>query len=132
MKNFIRLLFAMLVVFMLPVVAFAQDVVQAVADVSAVVDPSVIFASLAALVAAIMAITQWLKKHIETEGVLTKLLSWFVAVAVSLLGWLGQLGLFAELEWYWVLLYAATAGLVSNAIIDLELATRVLNLFKKQ
>lgn len=127
---FIRLLMILLVAAMLPVIAVAQEVSTAVADASVGFDPSVYFVSLASLVGAVTAITQWLKKYVKTQGIQTKLLSWFVSVALCFVGWIFHLGILAGVEWYWILMYGLSAGLVANSIADLNIVTGLLNLFK--
>jgi len=122
----------LLVALTLPALAFCQEVAVATATAAQGFDPAVHFASLAALVSAVLALTQWLKSHVLTEGVFTKLLSWFVSVALSFGGWIFKLGIFAGVEWYWILIYGLLAGLVANSIFDLKIAAGVLNLFKSK
>lgn len=130
MKNFIRLLMVLLTALMLPVMVFAQEVAAGVANV--LPDPSTWFLSLAALAGAVMTVTQWLKNVLESKGIQTKLLSWLIAVILAFVGWFLELGIFAGLEWYWAAIYALSAGLVANSIVDLNLIQGILKLFKPE
>lgn len=129
MKNLIRFLFVLLAVLMLPVVAFCQEVAAGAASETGF-DPQAWFVSLAAMVGAVMTITQWIKGLLLTAGIGTKLLSWMVSIVLAFLGWYFELGILAGLQWFWVAIYALSAGLVANSIVDLNIVQAILKLFR--
>jgi len=129
MKTLIRLLMILLVALMLPVVAFCQEVSEAVATVVGF-SPASYFVSLSALATAVITITQWLKGIINSTGVITKLVSWLISITLAFIGWWFNLGIFDSITWYWVIIYAVGAGLIANSIFDLSVVTALINLFK--
>lgn len=126
MGKTIQFLMVLMVAVMLPLAAFCQD-----GPVPSVFDPGTYYVSLAALVGAVMTITQFLKKVVVTEGITTKLLSWGVGLALSVIGYVMKLGIFEAVEWYWILIYALSAGLVGNSIFDLSIIEGILSIFEK-
>ena len=116
----------LLVAAMLPVAAFCQD-----GPTPPVFDPGAYYISLAALVSAVMTVTQFLKQVVVVKGTSAKLLSWGVALALSVIGYVMRLGVFEAVQWYWVLIYALSAGLVGNSIFDLGIVRGILSVFKK-
>ena len=77
------------------------------------------FASLATVIAVTFALTEIAKNYIQNVQVI-QLISWALGIIISLAAWWVELGMFAELTWY----FAATAGfltaLVTNGIADSE------------
>lgn len=126
MKNFIKYLITLLVfVLAIPASSWAQG-----ADPVITFDPATWFVTLGAFVAVVMVVTQFAKKLINASGMLAKLLSWLVSVILGAIGWLMQLGIFTGIEWYWALIYALSAGLLSNGIFDIGVVTAILNFIK--
>lgn len=132
MKRFLAFLMILFAVFALPIAALAQTAETLTEAVSTVFDPTVLFASLSALVTAVTVVTQFVKSKIKSEGFWTKLLSWAVAAGLSVCGWFLHLGIFEGVAWYWMLCYALASGLVANSIFDLGIVTGIINLFKSK
>ena len=127
MRKFVRILSIVLVALFVPILAFCQD-----GTTEAGFDPAVYFISLSALVTGVMGVTQWLKKVVRSTGNWTKFLSWWVAFFLSFAGWFLKLGIFAGIEWYWVLAYAIGAGLVANSVFDLSIVKGLLETLKSK
>lgn len=129
MKNLIKYLLSMLVLFLIPVSMFAIDVGTSNPGIS--FDPATWFVTLSAFVALVMAVTQFLKKAINFTGFLAKLLSWLVAIIAAAIGWWLQLGIFAGLTWYWGLIYALAAGLLANGVFDIGIVNAIITFIKQ-
>ena len=70
--------------------------------------------------------TGWLKNLLKWQGNAAKYLSWGVAVVVSILGWVLNLGIFEPLEWWSTLLYAIGIGLAANGAFKTEFIQTIL------
>lgn len=90
------------------------------------------FVSLAALAAAVIPVTQFVKKLFKSEGGVTKFLSWIVAIGLAFVGWWLDLGILTDLKVLWVVIYGIAAGLISNSIIDLEFVQGILSALKRK
>ena len=66
-------------------------------------------ATIPGLAALVLLVTQFLKQFMKTDGWYSAYLSWFVALGLSVLGWVLKLGIFVDVTWYIMLLYAAAA-----------------------
>lgn len=130
MKNLIKYLGLLTFVMIVPIAIFAQGT-----DPVALAgfDPASYFATLAAFVAAVIAVTQFVKKtFLKTSGFWTVAMSWIVAVALAFVGWMLQYGIFAGLQWYWALIYALAAGLIGNGIMSESIINALLSLVPKK
>lgn len=125
MKKIIHFLVALLAFVMLPVFAFCQEVTTVPGF-----DPGQYFASLSAMVAAVMVITQFIKKLLTLKDLWAKILSWIVAALLSLAGWYFQYGIFIGTEWYHIILNSALIGLVSNGVFNIGVAESIKQFLK--
>jgi fatty acid desaturase len=105
-------------VMILPLLAFCQD------GTGSAFDPSVYFVSVGSLAAAVIAVTEFIKSKITLGGWKSKAVSWLVSIILSASGWALKLGIFSGIEWYWMLLYAFSCGLIANGIFDTTIIYR--------
>lgn len=70
--------------------------------------------------------TGWLKNLFKWQGNAAKYLSWAVALVISLLGMILNLGIFAPLEWWSALIYAIGIGLAANGAFKTEIIQQIL------
>lgn len=85
------------------------------------------FASIAGLAAAVLLVTEFVKKQFKFTGFGSQFISWMIAVAFGFVGWWFNWGMFvAELQWHQVLLLSFGAGLVANGIFDLAIVKALL------
>lgn len=145
MKNYAPL--ATLAALSLPIVAAAQDSAAAdslapVADTLATAADSTAavlaqagsleplttaYVSLAALAAAVLPVTGWLKTHV-LKTVNPQYLSWVVSAALAAAGYALKLGIFAAATPTATALYAVAAGLISNGVANLAVVKVALAL----
>lgn len=118
---------------MLAVIMIAPMCLFAQGGDTGTIEPGTWFLTLGGFVAAVMAVTEFLKKYLfKTSGFASRFLSWIVAVALAFAGWFLQFGIFAGLQWYWALLYALAAGLAGNGIFDIGIISGLLSLVNKK
>lgn len=92
-----------------------------------------VFASLAAIVAAVPVVTEMTKGFFPKMAPLAvQILSWVVGVALCMFGWWQELGFLAGQQWYIALLYGLGSGLASNGIADTGLIDWLIGLFKSK
>lgn len=77
------------------------------------------FGSLTLLAAGILAVTGFLKKLFNTNGLWTDIISWAIGPLLGLIGWYFKLGLFDGVLWYVAILYGLVAALYANKGWDL-------------
>lgn len=77
------------------------------------------FGSLTLLAAGILAITAFIKKILNTNGLWTDIISWAIGPLLGLIGWYFKLGLFDGLLWYVAILYGLLAAFYANKGWDL-------------
>lgn len=70
--------------------------------------------------------TGWLKNLFKWQGNAAKYLSWAVALVISILGMILNLGIFAPLEWWSALIYAVGIGLAANGAFKTEIIQQIL------
>lgn len=114
-------------VLVIPIMSWAQDLGG---DPPVIFDPATWFVTLGAFVAAVMMVTEFIKKAFKIEGNWAMILSWIIAIALAAVGWILQYGIFAGLTWYWGLIYALSAGLIANKGYELGVVTGFLNVLK--
>lgn len=104
------------------------------ADGSAV-DPESLFASFAALVAAIPLIVEAVKSLFKPDSkAVTQIISWVTGVAVTMFGWWLNLGFLDGLLWWNALAIGFFASLAANGVYDTgfyEWLLKVLGIYKK-
>ena len=136
MKKFLMIYLGMLL--MSAVTIFAQEVPispvdQGIISETPPTDFTGVFATFAALVAAIPFVVQLVKKLIpNASSTAVQIVSWVVGIAVTMFGWVFNLGFLAGLDWYIALLYGLGASLAANGVFDTGLIEWVLSLFKKK
>jgi hypothetical protein len=89
-----------------------------------------IFVSLVALIVLTPLVTQLLRKILMPlqAGHTVQVLSWFVAIILTLLLRLCSLGLLDELLWWQALIYGFSLGLAANGIYDSGVFARLMEL----
>jgi len=126
MKKFILFLTLVFSFLFFPIIAFCQD--TGAIDLS---NPGQYFASISALAGLVIIITAFVNKILKAPKPFVKqLVSWLIAIALSLLGWWLKLGLFIGIEWYIAIIYGFACGLVANGIFDITIVKGFLSLFK--
>lgn len=70
--------------------------------------------------------TGWLKTLLKWQGNAAKYLSWAVALIISLLGMVLNLGIFEPLVWWQAVLYAFGIGLAANGAFKTEIIQQIL------
>lgn len=88
--------------------------------------------TIAGAAAAVLLITGWIKTAFKLEGMYARWVSWIVAISLSFIGWLLNLGLFEPVTWPVALIYGFGIGLVANGIFTSETVQYLLSLFKAQ
>lgn len=114
MKKLIFFLFAMAMFIAIPVFTFAQTGDPPPNPIS-----MEMFASLTALTAGIIAITAIIKNLLNTNGLITDIVSWVLGPVLGLIGWYFKLGMFVDIMWYMALLYGLTAAFYVNKGYDI-------------
>jgi hypothetical protein len=86
-----------------------------------------IFGSLAAIIAVVPVITEALKKAFKADfGAWPQIISWLVSIALCMLGYFLNLGMFEGVQWYYALAAGFGCGLASNGVFDIELVQKIL------
>nr|WP_321409355.1 hypothetical protein [uncultured Carboxylicivirga sp.] len=129
MKKLIVFGIAMILSFSLPLMAFAQSISPDVAAVD-IFNLQAYFVSIAAMAGVILPVTSFVNKLFKLTGAWKQVLSWAVAVGLGVLAWLLKWGIMADVDWYWMLLYSALAGLVANGLFDIPAIKIILQLLK--
>lgn len=88
------------------------------------------FVSLAAMSAAVIPVTEFIKRLLKSSGGWTKFLSWIAATAISFVGWWLNLGILEGLSVIWVFIYGIAAGLVANSVFDIGIVEAIIRVFK--
>ena len=130
MKRFVLMLSFIVGFLVIPVaVTFAASIVgEQVFNQDGI---EVYFYSLAALAGAVLPVTQFIKKLLNSSGNWTRYISWVVAIGLAFLGWWLNLGMLEGLKVVWVVVYGIAAGLVSNSVVDavfVEMILKILTL----
>lgn len=89
-----------------------------------------IFSSLAGLSGVVIFITAYLKEKFNTTGNYTIIVSICVGLIISAIGWLLKLGIFIDLEWYYIIIYGLSATLIANGLSTYGFISDLLTLFK--
>ena len=88
------------------------------------------FISLAALAAVVVPATEFIKRILKSSGGWTKFLSWIVSIGLAFAGWYFDFGVLADLDILFVVIYGVAAGLVANAVFDIEMVKGILKALK--
>lgn len=86
------------------------------------------FATVPGLAALVLLLTQFFRKNFNLEGIYAQLSSWLVALALSTAGYLLKIGIFIDVQWYWIFIYAAASGLIANGLFEWKHVKSILEL----
>lgn len=85
------------------------------------------FDTLATMVAGVVAATEILKNLFNTQGGWgTRILSWGTGIVVSLVGWVLDYGILAEVAWWGMALIGLGSSLAANGLADTGLIDTIL------
>ena len=126
------ILLCFLMLFALAVPVFATSSTPDIGPPIGVVDLLFDLSTIAGAAAAVLLITGWVKTAFKLEGKFARWVSWIVAISLSFLGWLLNLGLFEPVTWVVAIIYGFGIGLVANGIFTSETVQYILSLFKAQ
>ena len=84
------------------------------------------FISLAALVPLVVLVAAFINKKLNLSGFLKQFVAWVVSILLCFVGWYFNLGMFAGLVWWVVLVYGFAVGLAANGFFDIELIQAIL------
>lgn len=115
-------------IILLSITSLAQTVSQSTAAFSD--DYLTYFTSLAGLAALVLIITDWLKQLFNFALNYAQYVSWAVSIFLSLAAWFFQWGIFAGTEWWYILVYGISAGLLSNGLFDWDILKAILTFLK--
>ena len=124
MKKLILFLGICLMFFTLPVLA----AVETAADAGIGIEKY--FITLAVMAGIVPVMTQFILSYVHTK--FDQVASWVVALLLSTVGWIFQLGIFESMQWYWILIYGMSAGLAANGIFDIPFIQAILGLIQKR
>jgi len=79
-----------------------------------------------AFVSAVTTVTSLISGWIKKSGWFKQKLSWFVAIAIALLAWILNLGIFEPLIWWEAILTGFCGGLVANGVFDIPAIKELL------
>ncbi len=105
----------MLALFTMPIVVFAQESPPGTENPISLA----MFADLTLLAAGIVAITAVVKKLLNTNGLITDIVSWVLGPILGIIGWYFKLGMFVDIMWYMAVLYGLLAAFYANKGWDL-------------
>ena len=133
MKKLLLFLTAFVLIFFItPVLAIAQDgeiVEQELSLIQLLLSTtlSAYVVTFLAFVAIVTSLSSFINKYLdEKTGWFKQKLSWFVAVAVAMLAFLLNLGIFEPLLWWEALLTGVCGGLVANGVYDIPAIQELL------
>lgn len=126
MKKLLLFLCAVLALVVTPVVLFAQETVNSVVTTVVETGFSNYFISLAALVPLVVLVAAFINKKLNLSGFLKQLVAWVVSILLCFVGWYFNLGMFAGLVWWVVLIYGFAVGLAANGFFDIGLIQAIL------
>lgn len=127
MKKFIVLGIAMILSFSLPMLSVAQSISIDAVDVF---NLQSYFVSIAVMAGIVLPVTSFVNKLFKLTGAWKQALSWAVSVGLGVIAWLMHWGIFAGVDWYWMLLYSLLAALIANGLFDIPTVKTILQLLK--
>jgi len=93
------------------------------------------FITIGALAGAVVTVTEFFKGITfigSSPSWVKQVISWIVAIAGAFVGNYFDLGVFADLNTTYTIIYGFAVGLIANGIFDFALVQAFLNLFKKK
>jgi len=88
------------------------------------------FQSLPLIAALIITVSEYLTRFTKVYGLWAQIQSWAISIAIALLGYFLQLGIFEGINLLWTFIYGISAGLIANGLFDFELIKAFLELIK--
>ncbi len=90
------------------------------------------FLNLAAIVAATVTVTEFIKNLIGTDNFASQAVSWLTGIVITMIGWWAGFGFLAEVEvWYSALLWGIGASLAANGVFDVPIIKEVIKAIVK-
>jgi hypothetical protein len=124
-----KMLFVLLL--FIPVALFGQDVEPPASWGDVINNFNGWFATLAGIAAVTVfiasAVTQLFK---VTKKLVKQIIAWLIAIALTLLGNLLNIGFMTDFPWLTTLAYGFAAGLVANGFFDVNMVQALLELLK--
>jgi len=145
MKLLSKILLAVLLImlyFAAPIIVLGQE--TEVGDQITQINFQESFGSAPALAAFVLIVTGWLAKLFEyfkwnlkfetinflKDNKWKQYLSWLVGILLSAVGFFFQWGVFAGLQWYYIIIYGLTAALVANGLFKWDFLKSILEAIK--
>jgi len=95
-----------------------------------------VFTTFATLVGIIPLIVESFKKIFKLKSKINKkiiqIFSWVIGIAICLMAWVLDLGIFASMVWYEVLLWGIMTSLASNGVADTKVIKGLFSIFAKK
>ena len=126
MKKLLLFLCAAVAFFVVPVTIFAQETVNSVVTTVVETGFSNYFISLAALVPLVVLIAAFINTKLNLSGFLKQFVAWVISILLCFVGWYFNLGMFAGIVWWVVLIYGFAVGLAANGFFDISLIQAIL------
>lgn len=120
---------AVMIMACMPMILFAQMMDPSV-PADEIFNLHAYFGTLVAFSGIIIPATSFVNKWIRLTGFWKQALSWIVSLALGWLAWWLNLGIFADLIWYWVIIYCMLGALVANGLFDITWVQALLRLIK--
>lgn len=126
MKKLLLFLCSVLAFVVVPVVLFAQETVNSVVTTVVETGFSNYFISLAALVPLVVLIAAFINTKLNLSGFFKQFVAWLISILLCFVGWYFNLGMFAGIAWWVVLIYGFAVGLAANGFFDISLIQAIL------
>ncbi|MEG8946604.1 hypothetical protein [Rosettibacter firmus] len=88
------------------------------------------FISLNGMATAILLITEFIKNKLSIKGTLTIVVSYLVALIISIIGFVLRIGMFEYIEWYYIIIYSVSATLMANGLATWGIIKELLTILK--
>ncbi len=88
------------------------------------------FVSINSLSTGILLLTAYIKKKIKTKDDNTILVSMVVGFLLSFIGYVMKLGIFYNVDWYYIFIYGFIAVLMANGLSTWEIIKKILTYLK--
>ncbi len=119
----LKMLFAILTISVMT--TFAQTDTAGTGGGTGSADPlELIFLSVATLAGVVLPITGWIATHVVKGS--AQITSWVVAIGLSSLGHVFNLGIFGDYNWFWTIGYGMIAALTANGMADTSIIQAIL------
>ncbi len=88
------------------------------------------FLSIPALAAFVIVATSFVRNLSWLKKINPQYVSWGMSILLALIGWFLQIGIFVQLEWYYIFIYGLASGLIANGLYDWEVIKAVLSILE--